>query len=108
MKYGLTEKHLQEIISILKKYPKVTEAFIFGSRAMGNYKQGSDVDIALKGEVSTSDAATIKDDLEEETFLPFFFDVVAYNRINNQSLKEHIDTHGVKFYTNEEFTSIND
>lgn len=98
MDCGLTDKQLQEIVIVLKRYPQIREALIFGSRAMGNYKEGSDIDIALKGNVSAPDAATVKDELEEETFLPFFFDVLSYNAISNEKLKEHIDVHGWKFY----------
>ena len=98
MKYGLTEKQLKEIIAILQQYPQINEALIFGSRAMGNYKAGSDVDIAIKGDVSSSTAATIKDVLEEETYLPFFFDVVAYNALSNEKLTKHIDVYGQVVY----------
>jgi predicted nucleotidyltransferase len=96
MKHGLTEKQLKEIITVLARYSQIREALVFGSRAMGNYKNGSDVDIALKGDVCASDAASVKHELEEETYLPFFFDVVAYNTISNQKLKEHIDIYGQK------------
>ena len=98
MKYGLTNKQLQEIIAILQRYPQISEALIFGSRAMGNYKDGSDVDIALKGQVSHSIAVTIQHELEEETYLPFFFDVVAYGAISNEKLTKHIDMYGQVFY----------
>ena len=47
--FGLKDSDINAIIAILKRYPDVKEAIIFGSRAMGNYKPGSDIDIALKG-----------------------------------------------------------
>jgi predicted nucleotidyltransferase len=73
MKYGLSDKQLQEIKEILASYESVEQAVLFGSRAIDTYKEASDVDIAIKGKKADwSLAMTIKDHLEEETYLPFF------------------------------------
>ena len=99
MKYGLSDEQLQEIITFISNYSEVEEAVLFGSRAIDTYKEASDVDIALKGEkVSFSLAAKLKFDIEEDTYLPFFFDFIAYPIIDNQALLEHIDTKGVPIY----------
>jgi predicted nucleotidyltransferase len=50
MKYGLSDKQLQEIKEILASYESVDKAVLFGSRAIDTYKEASDVDIAIKGE----------------------------------------------------------
>jgi predicted nucleotidyltransferase len=72
---------------------------LFGSRAMGTYKRASDVDIALKGAgISATLAARLKFDIEEDTYLPFFFDFVAYSTITNEALRNHIDGKGVLIY----------
>jgi predicted nucleotidyltransferase len=93
MKYGLSDKQLQEIKEILASYESVDKAVLFGSRAIDTYKEASDVDIAIKGEQADwSLAITIKEHLEEETYLPFFFDVVAYGSVESEELKRHIDT----------------
>ena len=95
MKYGLSIDQLDEIKQILAGYPAVETAVIFGSRAIDTYKEASDVDIAIKGEQADLNIALkIKDHLEEETYLPFFFDVVAYGSISSDELKKHIDTKG--------------
>jgi predicted nucleotidyltransferase len=49
MKFGLSNKQLEEIISVIQQYPEVEEAVLFGSRAINTFKEASDVDIALKG-----------------------------------------------------------
>lgn len=98
MKFGLSDQQLEQIRNILEKYPVVEEALIFGSRAMGNYKEASDVDIALKGDLSSSTILDIRYELEEETYLPFFFDVVGYSLLDNRKLREHIDEYGSVFY----------
>jgi len=99
MKYGLSDQQLKEIKAVLASYEAVEEAMLFGSRAIDTYKEASDVDIAIKGEKADwSLVATLKDHLEEETYLPFFFDVVAYDKIESEELKRHVDEKGVVLY----------
>ena len=99
MKYGLSEAQLQEIITFIGQYPEVEAAVLFGSRAIDTYKEASDVDIALKGPgVTASLAARLKFDIEEDTYLPYFFDFVAYPTITREALKAHIDGKGVCIY----------
>ena len=49
MKYGLTEQELKDIISIFNNYQSINEIILFGSRAMGNFNAGSDIDFAVIG-----------------------------------------------------------
>lgn len=68
---------------------------IFGSRAMGNYKKGSDVDMAVFGENITKQMVFQLDDYLNEIFpLPYFFDILHYEDITNENLKRHIDNEG--------------
>ena len=98
MRFGLTDAQLAEITAILQKYPEVGRGIIFGSRAMGNYKEASDIDLAIKGEdVTFKTEINISGDLEDSE-LPFLCDVVNYNTIDHPPFKEHIDTEGVTFY----------
>ena len=99
MKYGLSDEQLTEICNIIGSYPQIEEAVIYGSRADGAYKEASDVDIAIKGEkADQSIASKLKFYLEEETYLPFFFDVVAYDASTSAELKEQIKTKGKTIY----------
>jgi predicted nucleotidyltransferase len=99
MKYGLSEKQLQEIVNTIAQFQEIEEAVIFGSRATGKYKKASDVDIALKGEkVNAALAARLKFIFEEDTYLPFFFDFVAYPSISNENLKQEINGKGRVIY----------
>ena len=99
MKYGLSDKQIEEIVKIIDTYKEVEKALVFGSRATGRYKNGSDVDIAIFGEkADTGLASKIKFYLEEETYLPYFFDVIAYNSLQSEELKKHIDTYGKVLY----------
>ena len=66
MRFGLTETQLTEITSILQKYPEVSRALIFGSRAMGNYGIASDIDLAIKGKgVTFKTEINISGDLDD-------------------------------------------
>lgn len=96
MRYGLPEEHIKIILDYIAKYSKIEEAVLFGSRALGTYKPGSDVDIALKGNaVDSFLAAHLKSEIEEETCLPYFFDFVAYSKLSHKDLIRHIDKYGV-------------
>lgn len=98
MTLGLSGKELSQITLILKKFPDIQEAILFGSRAMGTFKQGSDVDIALKGRITIQVVARVKALLEEESPMPYIFDVVDYKTIETPAFKEHIDKHGQSIY----------
>jgi len=97
--YGLLDRDLKYILEAIRKHSEIEEVIIFGSRAMGNYKKGSDVDLALIGEnVDRKIALRLSDDLNEEYPLPYFFDVVTYKDISNEELIKHIDNVGKSIY----------
>ena len=98
--FGLKEENIQTIQLILNHHPEVEEALIFGSRATGTYRRGSDVDIALKGKkVSHFTIVSIGSKLNEETMMPYRFDLVNYNTLKNNELTDHINRVGKLVYT---------
>ena len=95
MRFGLTKHDTDLIIETLAAFAEVEEAVIFGSRAMGHAKRGSDVDLALKGKRLDHTTVThVKFVLDEELPLHYFFDVVHYDSLTNTALKAHIDDKG--------------
>ena len=95
MRFGLPQRDTDLIVQTLASFAEVEEAVIFGSRAMGHAKCGSDVDLALKGRnLDFTTVARIKFVLDEELPLPYFFDVVHYDSLTNPALKAHIDDKG--------------
>lgn len=94
---GLSESDEKKIISVIQKFPDIRSALVFGSRAMGNHKTGSDIDIAFKGRLGTDTLARIRSEFESLP-LPYFFDVLDYDTITEPALKDHIDAHGRIFY----------
>lgn len=96
--FGLKPDDITLIVEVLRRHLDVQEAIVFGSRAMGNYKPGSDVDIALKGNLSPETPCEISVELNERLPLPYKFDVVAYAAISHEPLAEHIDSYGKVLY----------
>lgn len=97
--FGFTDEELIQIREIFSCYEGIEKALIFGSRAKGNYKNGSDVDIALTGAGINADIILeISSFLNEETYLPYRFDLIDYNSVNRVELKEHIDRAGKLIY----------
>lgn len=106
-RFGLLEKDIEEIISVLEKFPKVENAIVFGSRAKGNFKNGSDVDIALKGKDLDFDTIShVSYQLNEETQMPYKFDLLNYHTIKEPELKNHIDRVGIEFYNRKHLNHI--
>jgi predicted nucleotidyltransferase len=95
-------QHTAHIQSVLAQHPSIIRARIFGSRALGNWKPSSGVDLALEGQegrpldVHVVDALTFT--LSEEGTLPYMFDIIDRARITNPALEAHIAQHGRIFY----------
>jgi len=99
MKFGLRPSDISEIISILTQFPEIEQAVIFGSRAKNSYREGSDVDIALSGSSVNFDVVSrVHALLEDESKMPYLFDIVDYTHLNHKELREHIERVGVAFY----------
>ncbi len=94
---GLSDEQLTLIQNTIAQCPRVTKAVVFGSRAKGNFKKYSDVDIALFGDLEPRDSSHIELELEELPII-YKFDVLWYNELKNEQLKEHIDRIGKVIY----------
>lgn len=100
-KFGLNAKNTKIICDILAKYPEVETAIIYGSRAKGNYRLGSDVDLTFKGEnLTTSILSKIWHELDDSDS-PYLFDISVYHQLTHQPFIEHIDRVGQVFYQRE-------
>jgi len=99
MRYGLSEKTIEKINSIFSKYRNIDRVFLYGSRAKGNYKNGSDIDLSIESS-SINLQLLCKIELElDDLLLPYNIDLSLYGDIENRDLKEHIDRVGVTLYS---------
>lgn len=96
--FGLSEKAIKTIVDILAKYPEVETAIIYGSRAKGNYREGSDIDLTFKGQSLTVDTLfKIANDLDDSDS-PYLFDLSIYHQLENPNSIDHINRIGKVFY----------
>ena len=94
--FGLLQRDLDYINMSISKLLEIEIVIIFGSRAMGNYKKGSDIDLAILGDnISSETIRKLNEDLNEQYPIPYFFDILDYNEITNKELKKHIDVNGI-------------
>lgn len=84
---------LEEIINLAKKYD-IDKVILFGSRARGDYKRTSDIDLAVEG----GDVASFSLDVEEETTTLLKFDIVDLGRAIQEELMESIEKEGKIIY----------
>ena len=98
MPYGLKEKHINEINGVFEKHLEIEQAILYGSRAASNYRNGSDIDLSLKGEnISISLLFKIETALDD-LLLPYTIDVSISHKIENPDLLAHINSVGLVFY----------
>jgi len=93
MKFGLTDEDIAAIVDVLRACPDVTEALIFGSRALGRHRPESDVDIAVRGRIASQQIAELRGALDRLP-LPWLFDVVALATLSDRAVKQHIERVG--------------
>ena len=98
MKWGLAPEKIAVISKVFEAFPQIQEVVLYGSRALGTFKPGSDIDFTLKGEDldlhTLHQIATRLDDL----LLPYTFDLSVYSQINSAELLDHIQRVGQRFY----------
>ncbi len=102
MKFGLKDTTVQEIQNVFAAFPQVEEVIVYGSRAKGNYKPGSDIDLTLKGENLNLSVLSKIDLLLDDLLLPYTFDISVFNHITNPDLIDHINRVGIVLYDRKE------
>lgn len=95
---GLKETTIEKIHSVFSHYPQVEEVILYGSRAMGRHRNGSDIDLTMVGEgVTHSLQLKIENELDD-LLLPYKIDLSVMDAIDNPELLDHIRRVGVVFY----------
>lgn len=92
--FGLKQSQLSQITITLRQWPKIKNAIIFGSRAMGTFREGSDIDIALDAPGMSHDEYLRLSTQLDDLLLPHKIDLILIHQINNQALLDHIQRVG--------------
>lgn len=99
---GLTKEIIDRIKAIFSKYKQVESVLIYGSRAIGNYRPSSDIDLTLIGkDINLSLQTKIEFDLDD-LMLPYKFDISVYDKIRNPEFLEQINRDGKEIYIKQE------
>ncbi len=93
MRYGLSEEIYLQIKKITNKYYKY-QFKIFGSRARGDYKKNSDIDIAIFGDIKDEDEYKILNEFDLLD-IPYTFDIVFVKKITKKEFINSILREGV-------------
>lgn len=99
MKFGLEQHIIDTFIEVFEANSNVDKAYVFGSRAKGNYRPDSDIDISVKGQDLSTDDIIAMSVAFETKGITHKFDLINYNSIKEPALKEHIDRVGIELYS---------
>ena len=99
MMFGLSDRTLKMTVEAISQFTSINRASIFGSRAMGNYKRGSDIDIVIWGEnITFALVDELHTMLNEKLPIPYYYDVICYDLTDNEAIKSHIDEFGKEIF----------
>lgn len=96
--FGLRARDMATIQEILKRFPVISSVNIFGSRATGIFRPGSDIDLSIMNEgVDPSALHALKEQFEESS-LPYRVEIHYYPTLSDSDFKSSIDKTGKRFY----------
>ena len=102
MKYGLKEHTIEKMNGVFAQFPEVEKVMLYGSRAKGTYRPGSDIDLTLMGSaLNLKTLFRIETELDD-LLLPYMIDLSIFEHIDNPDLIDHINRVGKVFYQKEE------
>ena len=106
MKFGLNENTIEKLNRIFAAHPEVQYAILYGSRAKGNHKHNSDIDMSLKGEDINLDVLNQISLKIDDLLMPYMIDLSIFTHIKNDELIDHIKRVGKVFYERKVATSL--
>ncbi len=99
MKFGLSLETIASIQSVFEKYSQVNQVLLYGSRAKGNYRNGSDIDLTLLGkDLTLNDTLYPIMDEIDDLDLPYSFDLSIFEQLDDTEFLDHIKRIGLVFY----------
>ena len=107
MKYGLSNTTNGKINAVFALFPEVDKVVLYGSRAKGSFKPGSDIDLTMQGAGLTSVFCGMIAEKLEELLLPYMIDLSVFAELEHPELKAHVVRVGVVFYQRDLETTRN-
>lgn len=96
--YGLSEKAIEKLVGVFEQMPEISKVILFGSRAKGNFRNGSDIDLVLFGDKLDLKTLFKIEIALDDLMLPWKIDLVLHTTIDNPQLKEYISRIGKVFF----------
>jgi predicted nucleotidyltransferase len=100
--FGLSNNHINLINSVFAKHDYISKVVVYGSRAKGNYRTGSDIDLTMFGDNIDLDILLKIENELDDLLLPYNIDLSIFKKIENNDLMEHIKRVGIMFYQRNE------
>jgi predicted nucleotidyltransferase len=99
MNFGLKDETVERICEVFSRHPQVEKAILYGSRAKGNYRNGSDIDLTLIGgeDLDLPMLFKLMDELDD-LLLPYTIDLSLFHLIGDPDVVAHVERMGVVFY----------
>lgn len=98
MPYGLKDIELEKLGEVFAANERIERVVLYGSRAKGNYKPFSDVDITLEGSELTHNDLSRLSLAIDDLLLPYQFDISIFHTLKNEALIDHIRRMGITIY----------
>lgn len=95
---GLKDSTIEKIRSVFARYPQIDKVILYGSRAMGKQRNGSDIDLTMLGTGVTHSLQLKVENELDDLLLPYKIDLSVFGAIDNEELRAHIQRVGVVFY----------
>jgi uncharacterized protein len=96
--FGLKQSTIDRINRVFSDYPIIKKVLIYGSRATGCYRNGSDIDLTILGEALTHQHLNRIETQLDDLLLPYSIDLSLFQNIDNPDLIHHINCVGKIFY----------
>lgn len=97
MKFGLKKSVVDKMGIVFEQYTAIEKVTLYGSRAMGDHRNGSDIDLVIYGNLSSRDFYDVLHALDE-LMLPYTIDICQIDSIKSPNLIDHINRIGLPFY----------
>lgn len=100
-KFGLSQWTIGDLTSVFRRYPNVSRVLLFGSRAKGDYRAGSDIDLAVVGDgIGDEEMMRMRCDIDDLGLL-YGVDLLCYDKVGGTPIASHIDRVGKVLYERE-------